>query len=328
LVPQPDGTWTPEILYQFRGGSDGALVYAGVIFDSAGNLYGTTAAEGVNNYGIAYELSPAAGEWTETLLHSFPAQSGDGQYPGPLVFDASGNLYGTTYVGGLGDGTVFELLPNPQGGWTEDVLHRFSTDSDGFGPSAGVIFDSAGNLYSTTYDGGPNGGGTVFELSPSGGSWTETILYGLGNPGIYPWPSLVRDQSGNLYGVNYGGIFELTPSGGGWSYAQIYSSGNGPHDIYPNSLIIDGEGNLFGTADGGAFGNCDRGFGCGAVFKLSHRQKGWQMTVLHNFPGGAAGSYPYGTLVMDQAGNLYGTTYYGGKRGCGGGCGVVFEVTH
>jgi len=328
LAPQPDGTWIEQVLYRFRGGTDGDLPYSGVIFDGAGNLYGTTAGGGSSSYGIAYELSPAVGEWTETLLHNFPTGKGDGEYPGPIVFDKSGNLYGTTYVGvnPCGDGTVYELSPI-QGGWTENPLHCFSNDSDGFGPSSAVIFDPAGNLYSTTYIGGPNGEGTVFELSQSGGMWTETILYSFGTdgPGIYPYSSLARDQAGNLYGLIYGGVFELTPSEGGWTYSAIYVSPGGAHGIAPNSLIIDEAGNLYGTGEGGTSSNCN-GVGCGVVFKLTHRKKGWQMTVLHNFPGGAGGASPLGGLVMDQEGNLYGTTYDGGKRGCGGGCGVVFEI--
>ncbi len=328
LAPQFDGTWTPQILYRFRGGSDGDLVYAGVILDGAGNLYGTTAAGGANDFGTAYELSPGPAGWTETLLHTF-GQRGDGGYPGPLVFDASGNLYGTSYVG-CGYGTVFQLMPNPQGGWTENLLFCFPVSgSGGTYPSAGVIFDPAGNLYSTTFQGGPGGNGTVFELSPSGGSWTETILYSFSTsgPGIYPWPSLVRDQAGNLYGIFYGGVFQLTPSNGGWTYSAIYTSPGGPHDIAPNSLILDQAGNLYGTAEGGSGTNCYRGGGCGAVFKLTHRQKGWQMTVLHNFPGGAGGADPFGGLVFDKQGNLFGTTYHGGRKGCGGGCGLVFEIT-
>lgn len=330
LAPQPDGTYTEQTLYRFRGGTDGDLLYAGVVLDSGGNLYGTTAAGGAEDYGTAYELSPGVGGWTKTLLHSFAAGPGDGEYPGPIVFGQDGNLYGTTYVGinPCGNGTVYELSPNAQSGWTENQLHCFSSASDGFGPSAGVIFDPSGNLYSTTYIGGPNGNGTVFELSPSGGSWTETILYSFGQngSGIYPYSSLVRDNDGNLYGIYYGGVFQLTPSGSGWIYSVIYTY-PGPHGIGPNSLIMDEEGNLYGTAEGGASTNCGGG-GCGAVFKLAHRKKGWQMIVLHNFPGGAGGADPYGGLVMDQQGNLYGTTYHGGRKGCGGGCGLVFEIIH
>ena len=331
LSPQPDGTWTPQVLYQFKGGTDGDLVYSGVIFDGAGNLYGTTAAGGANDYGTAYELSPGADGWTETLLHTFADQAGDGEYPqAPLTFDQSGNLYGTTYVGRTpcDYGTVYQLSPNPQGGWTENILHCFTGSAgDGTYPSTGLIFDPAGNLYSTTYI-GPDGTGSVFELSPSGGSWMETVLYSFpGGPAVYPWAPLVRDKSGNLYGIFYGGVFELTPSGGGWTYSTIYESQPGLHGVAPNSLIIDEAGNLLGTAEGGSSSNCHGG-GCGAVFKLTHREKEWQMTVLHNFPGGAGGADPYGGLVMDQQGNLYGTTYDGGRKGCrDGGCGVVVEIS-
>lgn len=329
LTPQPGGNWAPQILHRFQGGTDGDLVYAGVIFDAAGNLYGTAAADGAHYYGTAYELSPGAGGWTETLLHSFPSQSGDGEYPSPLVFDQSGNLYGVTYTGTTpcDVGTVFELSPSP-GGWTENILHCFTGDpSDGGYLDAPLIFDAAGNLYSTTYLGGPGGHGTVFELSPSGSGASETILYSFGgSQQIYPWSPPVFDKQGNLYGLIYGGIFELTPTGGGWSYSTIYTTQAGPHGIYPNWLIIGADGSLYGTAEGGSSSNCYRGGGCGAVFKLTHRTKGWQMTVLHNFSGGFGGEDPFGGLVMDQAGNLYGTTYFGGRRGCGGGCGVVFEV--
>lgn len=328
LAPQPDGTWKQIVLYRFAGGTDGAEPYAGVIFDAAGNLYGTTAAGGDSKdggfgYGTVFELSPGVGGWTETLLHTFALESGDGQAPiGPLTFDKSGNLYGTTYQGDnpCGYGTVFQLSPNPQGGWTENQLHCFSgANSDGTYPAAGLIFDQAGNLYSTTYIGGANDNGTVFQLTPSGGSWTENIIYNFPKGyGPYPYPSLVSDKNGNLYD-------QLTPSGGGWTYTTIYTDPTGPRGIFPNNLIIDKAGNLFGTAEGGASSNCHKG-GCGAVFKLTHRKKGWHARVIYNFKGGASGANPYGGLVMDQQGNLYGTAYYGGENECVGGCGVVFEI--
>jgi uncharacterized repeat protein (TIGR03803 family) len=329
LSPKPDGSWTPQVIYTFQGGADGDLIYAGVIPDGAGNLFGTTAAGGDKDYGTAYELSPGVNGWTKTLLHSFASKAGDGEYPGPLTFDQSGNLYGTSYVGvsPCDQGTVFQLSPNPQGEWTENRLHCFlGTGGDGGYLNAPVIFDPAGNLYSTTYLGGANGTGTVFELSPSGGNWTETILYSFGRDQLVDsWPPLVLDKKGNLYGVIYGGIFQLTPSGGGWNYSTIYTTQPGPHGVVPNSLIMDAAGNLYGTAEGGASSNCDGG-GCGAVFKLTQGKKGWHMTVLYDFPGGAGGEDPFGGLVMDHAGNLYGTTYHGGRRGCGNGCGVVFKI--
>ena len=183
LTPNPDGTWKENILYRFPGGADGAEPYAGVIFDAAGNLYGTTAAGGNTQNGgfgdgTVFELSPAMKGWSETVLHTFATQAGDGQSPtAPLTFDTSGNLYGTTYQGlnPCGEGTIFRLTLNPQGGWTENELRCFSgADSDGAYPAAGVIFDDAGNLYTPTYLGGTDGDGTVLELTPSAGNGPRT----------------------------------------------------------------------------------------------------------------------------------------------------------
>ncbi len=336
LAPQPDGTWKLHVLYEFTGGADGALPYTGVIFDAAGNLYGTTAAGGyVGNggfgYGTAFELSPGADGWTETILHTFAAQPGDGQYPAaPLVFDKRGNLYGTTYIGRTpcDDGTAFELSPNSNGGWTENQLYCFTgADSGGMNPQAGLIFDEAGNLYSTTYLGGAYQDGTVFQLTPSGGSWTENILhdFAVAQAGATNQASLISDKNENLYGVTSSTVFELTPSQGGWTYTTLYEAQGGPHGIGPNSLIMDQAGNLYGTGEGGGSSNCHGG-GCGAVFKLTHGKKGRHQTVVYSFKGGADGSDPYGGLVMDQQGNLYGTTYDGG-RNCEGGCGTIFKIT-
>jgi uncharacterized repeat protein (TIGR03803 family) len=335
LAPQLDGTWKQNVLHRFAGGTDGALVYSGVIFDSAGNLYGTTASGGDEvgfGNGTAYELSPGAGGWTETLLHVFATESGDGAAPvGGLTFDKSGNLYGTTYQGlnPCGYGTVFQLSPNGQGGSTESVLHCFSgSNSDGTYLSTGVIFDAAGNLYSTTYVGGAYDNGTIFQLTPSGGSWTENILYNFpaNSGGPYPYSPLISDKNGNLFGLTYGTVYQLTQSGGNWTYTTIYTGKSGLHGLAMNSLIVDQGGNLYGTAEGGASTNCDGG-GCGAVFKLTHKKNGWHAKVLYSFQGGADRATPFGGLVMDQQGNLFGTTYYGGETECVGGCGLVFEVT-
>ena len=330
LIAQPGGIWIPVTLYKFKNEADGWLPYAGVIFDAAGNLYGTTAGGGANSYGTAYELSPGQSGWTKTILHNFASGPTDGEYPGPLVWDKKGNLYGTTGKGvsPCPSGTVFELSPG-QGTWTENVLHCFTGtgSEDGMFPDAPLIFDTAGNLYSTTYSGGLYGTGTAFELSPSHGNWNETILYNFGAGSVWYYAPLVLDASGNLFGVTFGGaVFELSPSGGGWTYTEIYKSQGGPTGIYPLSLIMDAAGNLYGTADGGANANC-RGYGCGAVFKLAQQPSGWQLTVLYNFTGGSDGAYPFGGLTMDAQGNLFGGTYYGGKIGCHGGCGVVYEVT-
>ena len=173
-----NGTWTESLLYQFNGTKDGKYPYAGVIMDGLGNLYGTTNAGGAHHFGAVFELSPSKGGWTESTLLSFNGKDGNSPVAG-LVMDGSGNLYGTTQKGGANNlGVVFELSPSKHG-WKETVLHSFAGGTtDGSGPGAGVIFDTAGNLYGSTYAGGTgsctNGCGTVFELSP-GSVRTETI---------------------------------------------------------------------------------------------------------------------------------------------------------
>jgi uncharacterized repeat protein (TIGR03803 family) len=235
LKPNPDGLyWRVSILHSFTG-TDGANPY-GVIFDASGNLYGTTYGGGAYGGGTVFELSPtASGDWTEKILYNF--QFGylctTGCEPNGIIFDASGNLYGTTYSGGTGAvsgwaGTVFELSPTASGDWTEKILVNFS-GSDGSLPMAGLIFDASGNLYSTTFAGGEvpcvvagfgNGCGTVFKLSPDpDGKWTESVLARfLDMPGVRPYAGLVFDKAGNLYGTTagdgektFGSVFEITP---------------------------------------------------------------------------------------------------------------------
>ena len=153
-TPATSVVWTEKLLHSFND-TDGALPRAGLIFDAAGNLYGTTNAGGTYDAGTVFKLAPTGdGSWTETVLHNF-GNGTDGALPAAgLIFDAAGNLYGTTEVGGFyGDGTVFELTPNGSGGWTEQVLFSFNL-ADGWYPYAGLILDAAGNLYGTTYTGG------------------------------------------------------------------------------------------------------------------------------------------------------------------------------
>jgi uncharacterized repeat protein (TIGR03803 family) len=228
LSPNGSGGWTETIIFSFPNGDSGGFwPNPGLIFDQSGNLYGTTSQGGAGfcfpssgGCGIVFELSPNGGVgWTETLLYSFQGAS-DGAMPQAMViFDQSGDLYGTALGGEGGSSTVLELSPNGSGGWTETTLYSFQGGSDGSYPFAGLIFDKAGNLYSRTAGGGGGancgslGCGTVFELSPSGsGGWTETILYIFqgGNDGNYgnePSSGVIFDQSGHLYGT--------TPAGGG-----------------------------------------------------------------------------------------------------------------
>jgi uncharacterized repeat protein (TIGR03803 family) len=222
LIPSAGGQWTETILHSFiRNGSDGLYPTEGLIFDTSGNLYGTTTAGGAFNWGVLYRLTTTpTGKWTEKLVHNFGPADG---IPNPgLVFDASGNLFGTGTIGSYGFGTVFELTPKAGGGFSEKIVHAFRNfGHDGIDPSAGPIMDASGNLYGTTQGGGAYGYGTVFELMPKAdGGWSEKILHSLrkGQDGYLPYGVLAVDASGNLYGTttaggtyNDGIIFEVSP---------------------------------------------------------------------------------------------------------------------
>jgi uncharacterized repeat protein (TIGR03803 family) len=263
---------------------------------------------------------------TETVLHSFTGTP-DGASPfSGLVVDNGGNLYGTTLFGGRsGHGTVFELIPESGGGWKERVLYSFAGGLDGANPIGGVVFDEAGNLYGTTENGGASGDGTVFELSPSGGSWTENIVYAFGGEpdGCNPEAGPTFDSAGNLYGTtedcgSFGGgaVFELSRSGGGWDEAVIWSfngtDGAAPHD----TPVFDKAGDLFGTTQGGG------GFAQGNVFKLTLGSEGWTETSIFSFTGGGNGCAPSGGVIL-SAGDLFGTTSECGTDDVG----TVFELT-
>ncbi len=268
LSPEEGGGWTETVLHSFNdNGVDGSYPLAGLIFDAAGNLYGMTQQGGMSscdgkNCGTVFELSPRqGGGWTETVLHNFNNNGRDGVNPqAGLIIDDAGNLYGTTYRGGIhNSGTAFELSPQQGGSWTETVLHSFGHGSDGITPDANLTIDAAGNLYGTTYNGGIHGRGIAFELTPrEGGGWTETVLHSFGNgsDGANPYAGLIIDANGNLYGTTLaGGIhtagtaFELSPrQGGGWTETILHSFGNGTDGNSPYAgLIFDAAGNLYGT---------------------------------------------------------------------------------
>jgi len=338
LTPKAGGSWSEKVLHTFGSGTDGTYPLGGMIFDAAGNLYGTAQLGGANGYGIVFELMPkAGGGWTEKVLHSF-ASGADGQQPeGTLIFDSAGNLYGTTQYGGAYNvGTVFELRSTAGGSWAEKVLHTFGSGTDGTYPIGGVTFDAAGNLYGTAQFGGANGDGTVFELTPkAGGGWTETTVHSFDNraDGAEPVASVIFDAAGNLYGTTYSGgtylygtVFKLTPTGGGgWTETTLHSfpNNNGVDGSNPayGSLIFDAGGNLYGTASYGGRASP----GGGTVFELTPTTGGsWEYTVLHTFrDNGRDGLNPGSGLIFDAAGNLYGTTWEGGAFGSG----TVFEIT-
>jgi uncharacterized repeat protein (TIGR03803 family) len=334
LTPAGGGGWAEEVLYSFDGG-DGNNPYARLIFDATGNLYGTTLFGGAYDEGVVFELTPTGGGgWVETVLHTFnPGDGKDGGQPQtPVTLDAAGNLYGTTFFGGAyNKGTVFELTPTMGGAWEEKVLHSFdpSNGKDGGNTQCPVILDAAGDLYGTTWTDGAGGGGTAFEFTPTAdGGWTYHTLHNFnGTNGSLPSGGLTFDAAGNLYGTTfYGGtfgegtVFELLPTAsGGRASKLLYSldgadGGGGPLGY----LIFDAAGNLYGMTEN------DGAHGGGTVFELTPEGGGaWHEKILHAFGSDADGSLPQSGMTFDAAGNLYGTTFYGGTFGEG----TVFEIT-
>ena len=335
------GVWaqgTDKTLYKFRGDKVGYIPSGGLIFDQAGNLYGTTRQAGAHGLGVVFKLAPNTdGTWTESVLYTFCSLTGcaDGGIPEAcLIFDQAGNLYGTTYGGGNsacteGCGVVFELSPSGAT-WTESVLYSFS-GADGANTTAGLIYDQTGNLYGTTSEGGTRNGGTVFKLTPkSGGGWTESVLHSFagGGDGYNPFGGVVFDHAGNLYGTtlegghdSVGTVFTLQPgSGGTWTGKVLHHFRAGTDGSYPmDGLILDSAETLYGTTAAGGRYN-------GVVFKLTPNSGGtWAETVIHRFDV-ANGEAPYAGLTFDQHGNLYGTTIEGGYTLCDAGCGLVFKL--
>jgi uncharacterized repeat protein (TIGR03803 family) len=244
--------------------------------DAAGNLYGTASAGGSNGNGTVFKLSPnkTGGKWREKVLYSFGSGT-DGAIPvAGVTFDATGKLYGTTSAGGTyGYGTVFQLKPS-KSGWKENILHNFQMQSDGGVPYAGVVFDQSGNLYGAATeggDGGPSGGGTVFELTPLKGGWTFAVLYSLPGWGISgTYRNLLLDASGNIYATTHcdgaqsaGTVYKLTHSGGTRIYTALYVFTGGSDGLFSfSNLVFDKHRNLYGTTKVGGASES------GVVFKV------------------------------------------------------------
>jgi uncharacterized repeat protein (TIGR03803 family) len=331
LSPKGPG-WVFTPLYVFKGGFDGANPWARVVIGPDGSLYGTTYYGGGNvcyywTCGTVFNLKPpptrpvsVLSPWNLTVLHSFSRSVDDGRNPRApaLVFDQAGSLYGTTLGGGPNDyGTLCRLTPS-SGGWTLSILYGV------YAPYSGMIFDNAGNLYGALPQGGSFHYGEIFQLAPSGSGWELNSLYDIvdASDGLTPMGGVIFDSAGNLYGttsqigLNGGGtVFQLTPANGQWTFKLLYafSGTSGPYD----SLIMDSAGSLYGTTSG------DGTYNKGSVFKLTPSANGWTYTSLHDFTGGTDGCWPYGNVVMDANGVLYGTA-----SGCGANNhGVIFEIT-
>jgi uncharacterized repeat protein (TIGR03803 family) len=365
--PAPGGTqWTETVLHTFQGyPSDGGVPLGNLTFDTAGNLYGTTLLGGANQAGTVFKLSPpTAGQaqWTESLIYEFTGAGGDGQFPySSLEFDAQGNLYGTSFLGGGSNlGMAYELVPPTSGGtgWSLVTLHAFAGGADGANPVSGLTFDTRGNLYGTTFTDGVSGisGGTVFQMTPGSDGYTETVLHtftgqtsGKSPDGSLPYGNLVLDARGDVFGTtlaggagaiipgessNAGSVFEVTPPPAGqttWHETLIHSFNGDTGDPSTadgespyGGLLVDAQGNLYGTTAQGGLSDF------GTVFELSPPTSGtsWTQTITHNFLGYPDGVGPHGTLVMDSAGNLYGLTENGTALSARTAqIGTVFEVT-
>jgi hypothetical protein len=336
-----------QVIYSFTGGADGAGPWAAPILDAQGNLYGTASSGGTGpcvldgnpGCGTVYKLAPNNGSWRFTPLYSYGGvNSGDGEYPiRPLVFGPSnipgGILYGNTPPGGQGTctfynatgcGTAFKLYAGPvyPGLRRESVIYRFPDNAENGGqPASELVFDKQGNGYGTAFGGGAFNSGVVFKLTPSGGGFTESVIYSFagGDDGASPVSGLYLDSKGNLYGTTSGGgsgpcqdppffgcgvVYELSPGANGWTETVLYAFQDGDDGKHPNGgVIMDASGDLLGTTWAGGSQNG------GTAFQLTPSGNQWSITTFYTF--GLNGA-PLGTFVMDSAGSIYGTIQQAG----------------
>jgi hypothetical protein len=321
-----------KVLYAF-GNAEGAGAGAGLVSDALGNLYGATSFTG-DGFGLIYRLTPTGkAKWTYSVIYTFTGGP-DGAFPeSSLTFDSAGNLYGATVGGGplnqMSRGVVFELSPGQGGQWTFAKSYDFTGGADGYGPTAGVVIDAAGNLYGATKE-GALGYGAIFKLTPSGDGWQETTIHEFtydNGDGGYPSYNLALDRKNNLFGnVQDGGthglgyVFEFqSTKKGGWKETIIhnYGDGDGGGQSYAG-VVLDKNGNIYTSTDTYDYVNH---VSPGAIVELS-KSSGWSVTTLHQFTGGTDGGMPT-ALLLDKQGNLYGDLQSGGANADGG----IYKLT-
>lgn len=341
---------TLQVLHAFTGSPDGAFSWSSLIHDKSGRFYGTTeqggsltCADPFSQCGTVFELTPIlAGtqmRWTETPVYAFQGGT-DGAGPeSGLSPGRNGTFLATTEAGGgmgcvaSGCGTVIAIRRDSKG-WSEEVLYRFSGGTDGANPVGPVVLGPDNALYGTTvYGGNPvcsqygPGCGTVFKLEQTSAGWTETVIHEFTGPdGAYPYAGVAFDSAGNIYGTTTGGgngkgvIFELIPNNGTWSEAVLYNFSGGDGDGIPaGGVVLDKQGNVYGATEFGG------DYGTGSVFELTPSGDGWNLEVLHSFSG-YDGWFPRAGISIDQAGNLYGTTFGSNSGECQNGCGLVYML--
>jgi hypothetical protein len=359
----PNKVWTEVVLYSFpNGGFDARVPRAGVVFDAAGNLYGTTTSGGTSNLGAVFELTAPSipgGQWTESVLHSFVGGLTDGASPsGGVVLDNAGNLYGVTLLGGSGRqefdfcmqgcGIAYKLTrPATQGAdWTETIIHKFTAKKGAIFPSGTPIFDASGSLYGGTSGGtaiGHSLGAAAYRITPPANgdiAWIYKMLYGF--PDVDgPEGSLTFRNGGRLYGTTPGGgqfmagsVFELVPPppGGVWTENVLFSFNGVPNDGFGPfaNITFDNVGNIYGTTQYGGSGPevcLSDSTSCGTVFKLTKPTTeggDWTETILHSFGTTASdGLLPSGGVLYWKNGVLFGVTSGGGRGKEGAIYGIV-----
>jgi uncharacterized repeat protein (TIGR03803 family) len=272
--------WSETVPHAFTGnvGDGGFPEYGNVTFDQAGNMYGTTSAFGAFACGVVWELTPSAGGWTESVLYNFTGGT-DGCSPASgVIFDTAGNLYGTTACifacEGQGLGTIYQLVPS-NGGWVENTLLEFNA-STGTHPIGTLTADQSGNFYGTASEDGPNGSGTVYELSPSNGGWTFSLVYAFSS--CNPLAGVTLGPDGNLYGVCQDGganaegwVFKMPPTCNQTCTPTDLHDFNGTEGADPQGPVaFDASGNLYGTTFEGGIGDCSASLGtCGVVWEIT-----------------------------------------------------------
>jgi uncharacterized repeat protein (TIGR03803 family) len=259
-------TWTQSVIHQFTGGIDGSGPGAPVAVDKQGNVYGTTPTGGASGVGVVYQIKPSGSGWTLNVIHAFTGGTdGSGGSAGRFFIDTAGNLFNVCTTGGAhGFGVVYEISPGA-GKWKFTALYAFKDQPDGASPYGGVVFDKAGNMYGTTYYAGAHDLGAVYQLTHSGATWTESVLYSFkgGLDGASPISSLVADAAGNFYGTTSEGgattcgcgvIYKLAKSTSGkWTESVVYRFPGQPSAGFAyNGMISGAAGSFYGaTVHGG-----------------------------------------------------------------------------